>query len=248
MLIVDARPLDAFVLGHIPEAKHIDLVSPKFGIRSQEDLQGFHIFLRDALAMAGLAGANVAVVYDAGMETRAARTAWMLEYAGFEVAILRGGFATWQRQNRAVSQVRDRIEPSDVSVFPRRDVLATAEEVALAMRDGRATIIDARNNKEYQGDPGTRSGHIPGAFQIEWKRVMGLDGYKHISDLGGVFKGVPKDKPVIVYCQSGARSAALYHTMREAGYSVKNYLGSMNEWLADPNLPLELGPEKRPQE
>ena len=47
---------------------------------------------------------------------------------------------------------------------------------------------------------------------------------------------------MIVHCQSGARSSVVYHALKSVGVErVRNYLGSMNEWVSDDALPLEQG-------
>jgi rhodanese-related sulfurtransferase len=40
---------------------------------------------------------------------------------------------------------------------------------------------------------------------------------------------VPKDKPVVVYCQSGGRASMAAQAMQAQGYEVYN-LGAMSSW------------------
>jgi phage shock protein E len=58
-----------------------------------------------------------------------------------------------------------------------------------------------------------------------------LDGARNIpvGDLGGALGTLPKDKPIIVYCAVGSRSAAAANMLASAGYDVRN-LGAMENW------------------
>jgi phage shock protein E len=75
-----------------------------------------------------------------------------------------------------------------------------------------AVLLDVRTAAEFGG------GHIQGAINIP---VQELDA--RLADVGD------KDKTVIVYCRSGARSARAAATLEAAGYTVRD-LGSMAAW------------------
>ena len=74
-----------------------------------------------------------------------------------------------------------------------------------------ATLLDVRTPGEYEG------GHIDQAVNIP------------VADLGRRVDEVSKDKPVVVYCASGGRSARAAGLLREAGYTVHD-LGPMSAW------------------
>lgn len=82
------------------------------------------------------------------------------------------------------------------------------------------TLVDVRSAEEYAG------GYIPGAINIA------------VHELGGKLDRIPKDKPVIVYCRSGNRSAHAAQTLVAAGYSEVYDLGGLFEW-ARHGLPLK---------
>ena len=87
----------------------------------------------------------------------------------------------------------------------------------------------------------SRGGHIPGAKHFEWLHVMTATGFKTGTELDAALEAIPKDREIAVHCQSGARSAAVFQVLKDRGYRVKNYLGSMNEWLSSEDLPVETG-------
>jgi len=74
-------------------------------------------------------------------------------------------------------------------------------------------IIDARDPPQFNKE------HIPGAVNIEWRQVLARR-----SEL-------PKDKPMLIYCNTGTLSAQAGFALRVAGYDNLRILqGGMNEW------------------
>jgi phage shock protein E len=64
-----------------------------------------------------------------------------------------------------------------------------------------AMIVDVRTPDEF------RDGAYPGAKNIP------------LSDLGRRLAEIPKNRPVVLYCASGARSSSAARTMKQAGYA-----------------------------
>jgi rhodanese-related sulfurtransferase len=76
-------------------------------------------------------------------------------------------------------------------------------------------VIDARDAAQYA------RGHIPGAVNIDWRRVLAKRGE------------VPKNKPVLIYCNTGSLSAQAGFAMRLAGWDNLRILqGGFEEWKA----------------
>lgn len=74
-------------------------------------------------------------------------------------------------------------------------------------------VIDARDAGQFA------KSHIPGAINIEWRQVLA----KRAS--------IPKDKPVLIYCNSGSLSAQAGFAMRVAGWDNLRILqGGFDEW------------------
>jgi rhodanese-related sulfurtransferase len=77
-------------------------------------------------------------------------------------------------------------------------------------------VIDARDADQYAKE------HIPGAINIDWRQVLARR-----SEL-------PKDKAILLYCNSGTLSAQAAFALKIAG--VKNVLilqGGLNQWKAE---------------
>jgi rhodanese-related sulfurtransferase len=76
-------------------------------------------------------------------------------------------------------------------------------------------VIDARDKDQFNKE------HIPGAVNIEWRRTLAERGR------------IPKDKPVLVYCNTGSLSAQSGLALRLAGYeNVRILQGGFAEWKA----------------
>jgi phage shock protein E len=74
-----------------------------------------------------------------------------------------------------------------------------------------AKIIDVRTVEEF------RDGAYPGAINIP------------LAELGQRLGEIPKDKPVVLYCQSGARSASAARALKKAGYADVTNAGGLGD-------------------
>ncbi len=77
-------------------------------------------------------------------------------------------------------------------------------------------LVDVREPDEYA------SGHIAGALSIPLKALPNR------------LNEVPKDRPVVVYCRSGHRSAMAQTFLAQQGYTnVTSMTGGLLSWHAD---------------
>ncbi len=79
---------------------------------------------------------------------------------------------------------------------------STKTDLPAMMRDG-ALLIDARSPPEFQG------GSIEGAINLPHD-IIGTKISTIESD---------KNRPIVIYCQSGGRSAMAVHALKKAGYT-----------------------------
>jgi rhodanese-related sulfurtransferase len=76
-------------------------------------------------------------------------------------------------------------------------------------------IVDARDASQFS------KGHIPGAVNIEWRQALARR------------SEFPKDKPILIYCNTGTLSAQAGFALRVVGYDNLRILqGGMSEWQA----------------
>lgn len=76
-------------------------------------------------------------------------------------------------------------------------------------------VIDARDAGQFA------KGHIPGAINMDWRQVLATR------------DSIPKNKPVLIYCNTGSLSAQAGFALRVAGWeNVRILQGGMEEWKA----------------
>jgi rhodanese-related sulfurtransferase len=90
-------------------------------------------------------------------------------------------------------------------------------------------ILDVRNSAEYQ------EGHLAGALNVPMGYIP-----RRIDE-------IPADRPIIVHCLSGVRSAIASGMLQSLGRTdVLDYCGSYQDWV-DSGHPVERGvPEPAP--
>lgn len=84
--------------------------------------------------------------------------------------------------------------------------------VAKQLQADGAMLIDVRESHEY------RAGHAPGAKHIA------------LSVMEKRLKEVPKERKILVICQSGARSQQAAKLLYSNGFDVVNISGGMMNW------------------
>ena len=80
-------------------------------------------------------------------------------------------------------------------------------------------VIDARDKDQFSKE------NIPGSVNIEWRRVLAER------------SRIPKDKAVLIYCNTGTLSAQAGFALRLAGYeNVRILQGGFAEWKSKGGL------------
>ncbi|MCU1486098.1 MAG: hypothetical protein JWN67_2844 [Actinomycetia bacterium] len=107
---------------------------------------------------------------------------------------------------------------TDASV-PEIDVA----ELARRHAEG-AYVLDVRQPDEYE------AGHVPGAVLVP------------LDQLEARQAEVPTDRPLLVICKSGGRSAKAVQVLSAAGLDATNVAGGTMAWI-DAGNPVAQGPE-----
>jgi hydroxyacylglutathione hydrolase len=100
-------------------------------------------------------------------------------------------------------------------------MLTTAQSIetvgidAMLNRDPNAIILDVREPEEYQ------TGHVPGAINLPQ------------AELASRLEELPRDKPLLVVCQSGMRSVRSTQFLKQAGFAqAVSVTGGTSGWAA----------------
>jgi thiosulfate/3-mercaptopyruvate sulfurtransferase len=254
-LLLEISKAVKFAEGHLPGA--VNLWRPDYGDDENFPYGGMRAS-RDKMArLLGKLGATpdeLIVVYCTKGSADATRLIWILRSYGHDgVVMMDGGKAGWQHAGHRLTKELAKQRPPTTYQFAgpeMTDYIASSEDVLAAISDTNTIIVDTREDYEYLGLPHRSNnavvrfkkgaftyGAIPGARHLNWSEAVDLHSdhtFKSLADLNHNFlrQGITPDKRIIVYCQSGVRSAHTTFVLTELlGYpDVRNYDGSWIEW------------------
>jgi rhodanese-related sulfurtransferase len=96
----------------------------------------------------------------------------------------------------------------------------TPQQVAALLAAGELQLIDVRQRHEHD------AGRIAGGRLVE------------LAEVPAQAATIDRDRPLVFYCRSGARSAMATEAFRNAGFDAHNMAGGLLDWSAA-GLPLE---------
>lgn len=138
----------------------------------------------------------------------------MEKLVAFSLAMLCVSFPVWANDKALlIDELSDYLEFVDYgggTIF--------AEQIP-AGQYSKMLVIDARDAAQYARE------HIAGAVNIEWRQVLARRGE------------IPKNKAVLIYCNTGSLSAQAGFALRVSGWeNVKILQGGFAEWKAKGGL------------
>jgi thiosulfate/3-mercaptopyruvate sulfurtransferase len=239
---------EQFILdGHLPGAVFADLID------ELSDPDGAYPFTRPSSArFAAAAGAlgvgpdTTVVIYDSQHGQWAARVWWLLRWAGHDrAAVLDGGLTAWRLEGRALDT--GHVEPAAraFAVHERRGVWADKAEVEAVVRgEVEAVLVCSTPPKDFSGEIVTRAraGRIPGSISAAAGMLVADDTRvaRPADELRALLGPAVTAPRVIAYCGGGIAATAAALALTQLGQTeVAVYDGSLAEWVADPEAPLE---------
>ncbi|MDY6903530.1 MAG: sulfurtransferase [Thermodesulfobacteriota bacterium] len=251
LVVVDVRTDDHYGGSVIPGAVRLpwsgfrfndvaeDLAETFVGVRQAQDILGRH----------GITRRDTVVLYDS-VERDGGATAsyvfWVLDVLGHEnKMILERGINAWRDAGYEVTTEPRMPEPllyQAPAGEVNREKLIAGQFVYNRLSDFYYQIVDVRSRAEYLGEKGTtgldgnplKLGHIPTAVNINYESAWtdaDTKAMKPYPELQALYRGLDPSKGVIVYCNSGRRSAFSYYVLRLMGFeNVFTYEASWKEW------------------
>jgi thiosulfate/3-mercaptopyruvate sulfurtransferase len=242
---VNYNPNSNYLIAHIPGAVLID-----WG-RDISDPLSKDILTKEAcetlLQNIGANNDTTLTLYSDFSNLFATFAFWVFKYYSFQdVRLINGGRRKWLEEGLPVS--------TDIPSYPRGNFRASEPDKSIrvlmpyvreVLGSQDKILVDVRSPEEYTGEVvappefpaehAMRGGHIPGAINISWNKVVNRDGtFKSADDLKKLFDsmGITPNKEVITYCRIGERSSHMWFVLKYLlGYhNAKSYDGSWMEW------------------
>ncbi|MCT2548261.1 sulfurtransferase [Streptomyces atratus] len=205
----------------------------------------------EELRSLGVNDSDTVVVHDGAGIYSSARAWWMLRAMGFDrVAVLDGGLPAWAEAGLPLEDTRPgpAAEPGDFTARPRPGMFVGAEEVAAALADPAAVVLDARARERFTGTvaeprPGLRAGHMPGAVSLPFGELQRAGRMRPAHELRAVFAALAGERErLVVSCGSGVTACVLALGAELAGYRGQAvYDGSWSEWGLPSRRPVVTG-------
>jgi len=251
VLEVRYHPHRYYTIGHIQGAVQVQRFKD-LGDNSASPLMRFpsRQAFQKTLRKWGVNNNSTIVIYDDSRTALAARVYFLLELYGYDmthVKILQGGTVEWSAFNElskeGVTQKPGKVVLKEANPDMFVEWTSVYDDV-VSRRDRGIILLDARPQDHYTGKVikhAARGGHIPGAVNI-----VSLDGTDAPSqnwlpedDLAVMYKSLPKDKTVYIYCHDGFRMSLAYVQLKSLGYQdVRLYNGGWSHWGNALELPV----------
>ena len=240
--------------GHIPGAVKLDWHNDLNDHieRDYVDADGFAALM----AKKGITRDTTIVFYGDNYNWWAAYALWVCSLFGHaDVRLLDGGRAKWIAEGRPVTTDVPKPAPTGYPVVPRDDRTLRAFKEDVLAHIGKGPLVDVRSPGEYSGElshmpdypqeGAIRTGHIPTANSVPWKRAANDDGsFRTREELEAIYfgeQGIGTDDHVVAYCRIGERSSHTWFVLKHLlGLEhVRNYDGSWVEWGNAVRVPIE---------
>jgi thiosulfate/3-mercaptopyruvate sulfurtransferase len=198
----------------------------------------------------GVNNSTRVVTYSTSLVWWATRVWWLLREFGHDnAAVLDGGWQKWLREARPIEAGPARARPGgNFTVRKVRNLMVEKDEVLRAIGNGAVCTINALLPEQHAGSGGAsfgRPGRITGSVNVPAAHLLdpSTNTFLPAEELRERFEAIgAMDKQVINYCGGGIAASGDALALIMLGHKdVKLYDASLNEWAADPTLPMEPG-------
>jgi thiosulfate/3-mercaptopyruvate sulfurtransferase len=248
VVLLDVRKFDAYKKEHIPGAINLGGEARKI---LRDPTSRAYTWISEIERILGDAGINMnkeVIIYGAEEKNPYYFTVafWILEYLGHQnVKFYPGGITEWKALGYEVRSGEEKLLSTTFKASVREDRIATTQWMLENYNNPNVIVLDTRSSAEYAGKDcrALRCGHIPGAINIDTKKTLYNTTTWKLLPLEELLKNygnLPKDKEIVLHCQTGTRTTYTYFVLRLLGYEkIRNYDDSWRVWGSRMDTPIE---------
>jgi thiosulfate/3-mercaptopyruvate sulfurtransferase len=227
-IILDISPSSTEYIPGAISIPYTEFVGPGGELKSVSEMAA-------VLGEAGISQDDSVLIYGecqpcGGGPSAATYVYWIMKYLGHENAsLLDGGIDDWVAALQPTASAPAYLPSQSYAPTIKADLLASHEFV----QSGKPQIIDARSAAEHE------AGSIPGSFNIPYDWILDGKRIKDEAALKPLFSSLEKDRPVVVYTNTGVKATMIWLALDLLGYDARIY--TWQDWQAKlPHLNLDL--------
>jgi len=262
LMVLDTQPnIHDYITEHIPGAVYFNQNLLRIPFEGRPGVYVSENVIQRLFSRIGLKKDEPVVVYtgkgvfrgwgDGLEQTMVAYT--LARFGHNNVYVLDGGLNKWKKEKKDLTKEFPDINESNFKVNVQEEYYVNMEEVKELKDKDDTILLDARPGKIYEGQgPWILPGHIPGAVNIPWKKLMNDNNPTLLKKDEKIRKivenvGATRDKLIICSCGTGREATNEFLLFKwYLGYPrVKIYEGSYTEWTSYPENPTVVGKKPR---
>ncbi|MGQ4274163.1 sulfurtransferase [Terrihabitans sp. B22-R8] len=242
--LLDVRDPDVFEAGHLAGAARVPIETWIEAAKSEDTSFVNLDYWQGQFAALGLSNTDMAVIFDDGRMTEAARVWFVLQFFGANAVIVNGGWPALKQANIDGSTRPSRFGGAFVPRAGAGTVgLVDRSSLKMGLKD--SAIFDARTNAEFAGTNlknNARGGHLPGAKLLPHADLIEKGHLKSAEALRMMITatGFQPGDHIVTHCDGGGRAALAAIAAVRAGFDDVNvYYLSFSDWAKDESCPIE---------